>query len=206
MNVGDAILNFNRFDLLFLLFLFGMFVLGFMQGTIRRLLGLGSMFFSFIIAANLSEVIGPFLAANWNQFPDEYAVMLGFGIVFVASSVALTLIIQAFYHRQPLFAKYTFVDEALGGILGVIQGAFLLGVIMVILDSYFLIPGAQVSTGELPFLRGFFDFYTDSATAELFRTQLIPGFYNIFGLFIPDQIENFYFSPGSPAPTPTPGS
>ena len=45
MNVGEAILNFNRFDLLFLLFLFGMFVLGFMQGTIRRLLGLGSMAF-----------------------------------------------------------------------------------------------------------------------------------------------------------------
>ena len=105
MNVGDAILNFNRFDLFFLLFLFGMFVLGFMQGTIRRLLGLGSMLFSFIIAANLRESIGPFLAANWNQIPDEYAVMLGFGIVFVAATVAFTLLIQAFYHRQPLFAE-----------------------------------------------------------------------------------------------------
>ena len=55
MNVGEAILNFNRFDLLFLLFLFGMFVLGFMQGTIRRLLGLASMLFSFLFAANLRE-------------------------------------------------------------------------------------------------------------------------------------------------------
>ena len=86
MNVGEAILNFNRFDLLFLLFLFGMFVLGFMQGTIRRLLGLGSMAFSFLFAANLTNVVGPFLADNWNQFPDEYAVMLGFLIVFVAAN------------------------------------------------------------------------------------------------------------------------
>jgi uncharacterized membrane protein required for colicin V production len=54
VNVGDAIVNFNRFDLLFLLFLFGMFVLGFMQGTIRRLLGLGAMLFSFLFAANLT--------------------------------------------------------------------------------------------------------------------------------------------------------
>ncbi|MFL5725616.1 MAG: CvpA family protein [Chloroflexota bacterium] len=198
MNVGEAIVNFNRFDLLFLLFLFGMFVLGFMQGTIRRLLGLGSMLFSFLFAANLSVVIGPFLAANWNQFPDEYARMLGFLIVFGAASVAFTLIIQAFYHRQPLFPRYNFVDEVIGGILGIIQGAFFLGVIIVILDSYFLIPGAPKTSGELPFLRGFFDFYNDSATAQLFRSQLIPGFYNIFGLFIPSELKAFYTSPSSP--------
>lgn len=190
----EAIVNFNRFDLLFLLFLFGMFVLGFMQGTIRRLLGLGSMLFSFLLAANLRDVIGPFLAANWNQFPNEYAVMLGFGIVFVASTIAFSLVIQGFYHRQPLFQKYTFVDEVIGGVLGVVQGAFLVGVIMVILDSYFLIPNAPQTSGEIPFLRGFFEFYNDSGTANLFRTQLIPGFYNVFGLLIPDDLQNFYFS------------
>jgi len=195
VNVGETILNFNRFDLLFLLFLFGMFVLGFMQGTIRRLLGLGAMAFSFLFAANLTNVVGPFLAENWNQFPDEYAVMLGFLIVFVAANIAFSLIIQGFYHRQPLFAKYTFVDEVLGGILGVVQGAFLVGCLIVILDSYFLIPGAPQSGGELPFLRGFFDFYTTSGTAELFRTQLIPGFFNIFGILIPDNIQTFYSNP-----------
>lgn len=204
MNVGEAIINFNRFDLLFLLFLFGMFVLGFMQGTIRRLLGLGSMLFSFLLAANLREVIGPFLAANWNQFPDEYAVMLGFLIVFIAATIAFSLIIQGFYHRQPLFQKYTFVDEVIGGILGVIQGAFFLGCIIVILDSYFLIPGAPQSAGELGILRSFFDFYTDSGTASLFRNQLIPGFYNIFGLFIPESLMQFYVS--GPAPSTPPSS
>jgi len=195
VNFGEAILNVNRFDLLFLLFLFGMFVLGFMQGTIRRLLGLGSMAFSFLFAANLTNVVGPFLADNWNQFPNEYAVMLGFLIVFVAANVAFSLVIQGFYHRQPLFAKYTFVDEILGGILGVVQGAFLVGCLIVILDSYFLIPGAPQSGGELPFLRNFFDFYTDSGTAELFRTQLIPGFFNIFGILIPDNVQTFYTNP-----------
>jgi membrane protein required for colicin V production len=197
VNVGEAILNFNRFDLLFLLFMFGMFVLGFMQGTIRRLLGLGSMLFSFLLAANLRDVVGPFLAENWNQFPDEYAVMLGFLIVFVASTIAFSLIIQGFYHRTPLFPKYQFVDEILGGILGLVQGAFFLGVIIVILDSYFLVPGAPQTAGELPFLRGFYDFYNGSGTAELFRSQLIPGFYNVFGLLIPDDLQSFYFHPAS---------
>jgi uncharacterized membrane protein required for colicin V production len=192
VNVGDAIVNFNRFDLLFLLFLFGMFVLGFMQGTIRRLLGLGSMLFAFLFAANLRMVIGPFLADNWNQFPDEYAIMLGFGIVFVAATVAFTLIIQGFYHRQPLFAKYTFVDEAIGGTLGIVQGAFLMGCIIVILDSFFTVPNLPQSAGELPFLRGFFDFYNDSGTADLFRTVLIPGFFSVFGLLIPDDLQSYY--------------
>jgi len=197
VNVGEAIVNFNRFDLLFLLFLFGMFVLGFMQGTIRRLLGLGSMLFSFLFAANLSGVIGPFLASNWNQFPDEYAVMLGFLIVFVAANVAFSLIIQSFYHHSPLFPKYNFVDEIIGGLLGIIQGAFLVGCIIVILDSYFLIPGAPQSSGELGFLRGIFDFYNGSGTADLFRTQLIPGFYAIFGILIPDEVQFFYSNPPS---------
>ena len=48
MTVLDAIINVNRFDLLVLLFAFGMFVLGFVQGTIRRVLGLASMLFSFL--------------------------------------------------------------------------------------------------------------------------------------------------------------
>ena len=195
MTVLDAIINVNRFDLLVLLFAFGMFVLGFVQGTIRRVLGLASMLFSFLFAANLRDPLGNYLAANWNQYPDEYAVMLGFLIVFVAANIAFSLIIQGFYHRQPLFAKYTFVDEVLGGILGVVQGAFLVGCLIVILDSYFLIPGAPQSGGELPFLRGFFDFYTDSGTAELFRTQLIPGFFNIFGILIPDNVQTFYTNP-----------
>ena len=88
-----------------------MFVLGFFQGTIRRLLGLASMLFSFLFAANLRAPLGDFLAANWNQFPDEYAVMLGFGIVFMAATIAFTLVIQGFYKHQPLFEKATFVDE-----------------------------------------------------------------------------------------------
>jgi membrane protein required for colicin V production len=198
VNVGDAIVNFNRFDLLFLLFLFGMFVLGFMQGTIRRLLGLGAVLFSFLLAANLRDVIGPFLADNWNQMPDEYAIMLGFLMVFVTANVVFTLLIQAFYHRQPLFPKYNFVDEALGGILGVVQGLLIMGCLIVILDSVFLIPNLSQS-GELPFLRGFFEFYNDSATANLFRSQLIPGFYNVFGLFIPESLQSFYYTPSAPA-------
>jgi uncharacterized membrane protein required for colicin V production len=192
VNIGDFITSINRFDLLVVLFLFGMFVLGFFQGTIRRLLGLGSMLFSFLLAANLRDPIGSYLAANWNQFPDQYAVMLGFGIVFVAATIAFSLVIQGFYKHQPLFEKATFVDEVIGGFLGVLQGLFLIGCVIVILDSFFSIPTIPENGAELPFLRGFHEFLDGSGTAELFRSRLIPGFFNVFGILIPDDLKTFF--------------
>jgi uncharacterized membrane protein required for colicin V production len=190
VNIGDF--HIDQFDLLVVLFLFGMFVLGFIQGTIRRRLGLASMLFSFLFAANLRDSLGSFLAANWNQFPDEYAVMIGFGTVFVAGTIAFTLIIQGFYHRQPLFEKSTIVDEVIGGILGVIQGLLLIGFIIIILDSFFLIPTIPEDPNELILLRGFHGFYDQSGIAALMRRDLIPAFYTLFGLFIPENLKAFY--------------
>jgi membrane protein required for colicin V production len=190
--VIDAIVSINRFDLLVVLFCFGMFVLGFVQGTIRRVLGLASMLFSFLFAANLREPLGGYLAANWNDYPVEYAVMLGFGIVFIAATIAFTIVIQGFYHKQALFQKASFADEVIGGLLGIVQALFLVGCIIVILDSFFLIPTIPKSDNEYRWIRDFFDLMNQSGFADLFRTRLIPGFITVFGLLIPTDIQKFY--------------
>ena len=191
MNIGEF-LSANRFDIITVLFLFGMFVLGFAQGTIRRVLGIASMTFSFLLAANLRDPLGSFLAANWRQFLPEYSVMVGFATVFVAATIAFTLVIQGFYHHQPLFEKYTFVDEAIGGVLGVVQGLLFIGFIVVILDTYFEIPGAVEARGELILIRGIHDFYDNSITAELLRSTLIPGFMTVFGVLIPLDLRSLF--------------
>ena len=188
----DAIVSINRFDLLVVLFCFGMFVLGFVQGTIRRVLGLASMLFSFLFAANLREPLGGYLAENWNDYPDEYAVMLGFGIVFVAATIAFTVVIQGFYHKQALFQKASFADEVIGGLLGIVQALFLVGCIIVILDSFFLDPTIPKSDNEYKWIRDLFDLMNQSGFADLFRTRLIPGFITVFGLLIPTDIQKFY--------------
>lgn len=192
MDIGGFLSSINKFDLLVVLLCFGMFVLGYIQGTIRRVLGLASMLFSFLFAANLRDSVGAYLAANWNQFPDEYAVMLGFLVMFLASAVAFTLVIQGFYHKQALFKRATVADEVIGGVLGVVQALFFVGCIIVILDSFFRIPTIAQSPAELPFLRNLYDFMNGSATAELFRERLIPGFIAVFGLLIPEDIQAFY--------------
>jgi uncharacterized membrane protein required for colicin V production len=182
----------NKFDLLVFFLCFGGFVLGFVQGTIRRVLGLASMLFSFLFAMNLRSSLGAYLAANWNQFPDEYAVMLGFGIVFVAATVAFTLVIQGFYHHQALFKRATFADELIGGILGVVQALFLILCVIVILDSFFRIPTLPKSDAEIPFLRSLYEFMNQSTTADIFRSRIIPGFFTIFGLLVPQDLKAFY--------------
>jgi uncharacterized membrane protein required for colicin V production len=192
VNIGEFLGSVNRFDLLVILFAFGMFVLGFVQGTIRRVLGLASMLFSFLFAANLRDPLGSYLAANWNQFPDEYAIMLGFGIVFIAATIAFTVVIQGFYHKQDLFQRSTFADELIGGVLGIIQALFLVGCIIVILDSFFQIPTIPKTENEFGWIRSLFDEMTKSTTANLFRTRLIPGFISVFGLLIPVDLQRFY--------------
>ncbi|HEX5824687.1 MAG TPA: CvpA family protein [Candidatus Limnocylindrales bacterium] len=192
MNIGEILGSINRFDLLVVLFLFGMFVLGFIQGTIRRVLGLASMLFSFLFAANLRGPLGGYLANNWNDYPDEYAVMLGFAIVFVAATIAFTIVIQGFYHKQDLFKRATFADEMIGGFLGIVQGLFLILAIIVILDSFFQIPTIPKSVNEYPWLRAFWDAIDTSTTGEIFRSRLIPGFITVFGLLIPIDLQAFY--------------
>jgi uncharacterized membrane protein required for colicin V production len=180
------------FDLLFVLFAFGMFVLGFIQGTIRRVLGIASMLFSFLFAANLRQPLGGYLAQNWNDYTDNYAIMLGFGMVFIAATIAFTIIIQGFYHKQSLFQKNTFVDELIGGLLGIVQAFMLVGFVIIILDSFFRDPLNPKTDTEFKWIRDLFDLINESGIADLFRTRLIPGFVTVFGLLIPSEVQRFY--------------
>ncbi len=192
MDVAGFITSQNLFDLLVLLVLFGAFVLGFIQGTIRRLLGIASILFSFLVAAQVRDPLGNFLANNWTQFPREYSYMLGFLIVFVAASVAFSLVIQGFYKRTPLMSQTTIVDELLGGILGILQALIILGAITIILDSFFKLPNIAPSNNELKFLRDFWNALDPSGTARIFRDTLIPAFFAAVGAFIPADIRGLY--------------
>ncbi|MFL5778918.1 MAG: CvpA family protein [Chloroflexota bacterium] len=192
MNFGDLIGSLTTFDLIVIVYLIAWFVLGFAQGTIRRLLGIGAVLFSFLLASNLRDPLGAFLADNWHQFPREYSYMVAYLAIFLAAFIAFSLVVQGFYKPAPLFEKARFVDEVLGGLLGVLEGLLLLGAIIVILDSAFALPGVPVGRGELPLLRDFWNAMNESQTAVLFRTTLIPAFMFVFGFFIPDSIESLY--------------
>ncbi|MGZ8438559.1 MAG: CvpA family protein [Candidatus Limnocylindrales bacterium] len=179
-------------DLLILLYFIAFFVLGFAQGTIRRLIGIGSILFSFLFAANLAEPLGRFLGENWTQFPREYSYMIGFGTVFSAASIAFALVVQGYYKPQQLFQKARFADEILGGVLGIIQAAIIFGAALIILDSFFRLPGFAPDPQELPFLRDFWGGLDGSGTAAFFRSTLIPDTFLLIGFLVPSNLQSLY--------------
>jgi uncharacterized membrane protein required for colicin V production len=192
VDLQEFFTNINRVDLLIFLFFMAFFVLGFAQGTIRRLIGIASILFSFLFAANVAEPLGNYLGANWTQFSKEYATMVGFMTVFLASSVAFAVVVQGLYKTQPLFQKARFLDELVGGILGLLEAALIFGCILVILDSFFRIPGIAPDAQELRFLRQFWEQIDPTNAARMFRETVIPTFFLLTGFLVPDWIERNY--------------
>lgn len=178
-------------DWLIIVYFLAFFVLGFAQGTIRRLIGIASILFSFLFAANIADPLSEFLKANWVDQNPEYSYMVGFLTVFVAASLAFAIVIQGFYKSQPLFEKARFVDELLGGALGVLQAGIILGALIIILDSYYRLNAPPRDT-ELQFLRDLWTFLDGSAIVDFFRSTLIPLFFVLFGFLVPDKIEAMY--------------
>ena len=195
MDLGD-LAGVKTVDWLLIVFFLAFFVLGFAQGTIRRLIGIGSILFSFLLAANVADPLGVFLGNNWTHLPKEYAYMVGFGTVFVAAALAFAIVVQGFYRPQPLFEKARFVDEIIGGLLGILQAGLILLAVVVILDTFFLRNIAK-DPDEIGFLRDLWTALNGSEIVRIFRETVIPAFFTLFGLFIPDSIEAYY--PGKPA-------
>ena len=95
-------------DWIILIYFLAFFVLGFAQGTIRRLIGIASILFSFLFAANVAGPLGDFLKANWTDQNPQYSFMVGFLTIFVAAALAFAIVVQGFYRPQPLFEKARF--------------------------------------------------------------------------------------------------
>lgn len=192
MNIGEFIASINLFDLLFMLGLFGFFILGFLQGTIRRLLDLLAVAFSFLLAMQIRGPLGDFLAQNWTQFPPEYAVMFGFLLAFVTTLIILLVLIQAFYRPVAIFVRFPILDEVLGGVLGMVFFALLIGAMIVIFDSFFALPGFVEDEDEIGILRAIYDFYNPSATAALYRDTVIPWLFALLPFFVPSDLQELY--------------
>src|ERR1700690_102672 len=150
-----------------------MFLIGLNPGTIRGVLGLLAILFSFLLASTVRGSLGTFLASHWHQFPAPYAWMLGYLTVFIVGSIAFSLVIQGFYKPSPLFPNASIVDELLGGVLGVLEGLLILGALTIILDSTFAAsPPVLKSDNEIAAIRDFWTALNNSGTAGIFRDPL----------------------------------
>jgi len=192
VDVVEFIEGLNLFDLLVVFFVAGFFVVGYIQGTLRRLLGLAITLVSLLLALNLRDPLGAWLAQYWTQLPKAYVYMLAFGISFLVIYIAGSVTVQTFYKRTPLFAKMTVLDELIGGILGALQALLMVGTLILILDSYYSLPGIPADPDEIGLLRDIYNFYDTSQVAALFRDSLIPLFFALFGWIVPSELAELY--------------
>jgi len=194
VDIIESVTSIQAVDLLIFFNLFALFILGFMQGIIRRLLGIASILLSLLVAAQLQAPFGSFLAENWTQYPREYNYMLAFGSVFVAGSVAATVTIQLFFRPAPLFAKYPVIDELVGGMLGLIQGGLILAAFFLITDPFFVTVGQQARGTEFPFIREIHQALNGSETATIVRDRLIPSILALLGGVFPASVTDLFTS------------
>lgn len=192
MDIIGAITSIKAVDLLVFFAFFALFILGYMQGVIRRLLGIGSIIVSLLVAAQLRLPVGAFLSEHWTQYSPAYDHMIAFAAIFLAGITASTIALQLFFKPIPLFARYPVVDEILGGLLGLLQGALILAAFYLITDPFFTITGQGQQANEFPFIRQIHDILEGSVTADVVRHQLVPAVLFFFGgLFPPDVIRVF---------------
>ncbi|MFH0750516.1 MAG: CvpA family protein [Chloroflexota bacterium] len=192
MDVLAFIERLNLFDILVAFFVAGFFVVGYIQGALRRVLGLAIVLLSLLLALNLRDPLGAWLAQYWTHLPKPYVYMLAFGGSALTIYIAGSITIQTFYRRTTLFAKATMVDELVGGILGAFQALLLVGALIVVLDSYYALPGNPTDPDELGILRDIYNFYASSQVVDLFRASLIPLFFVIFGWIVPSDLREYY--------------
>lgn len=188
----DILSHENLFDLLVILLMVAAFILGFLQGSVRRLIGIAAAVFSLILAAQMRTPIGDYLAGNWVQFPPGYTHMLAFGAVFIISVIVIAILTQVYYERSPLLPKAPLADPLLGGLLGIVEALFLIGGLIMVLDSYFLTPNLITGAGEFVVIRDFQSAVDVSRTAALFRHDLFPAFFFVIGLLIPEDLRSLY--------------
>jgi len=188
------VLGVPLFDLLFVAALLIGFVAGFVQGVIRRALGIASLLFAFFLAAALRVPLGSLLAANWTALRPAYVEMLAFLGLFIVIAIVSTVAIQGLYRRTPIFEDAEWLDELLGGVLGVMQVLLMVGMFLIIFDSYFGLATATFDPREIPLLRSIWDAVDITAMAGFYRDVLIPVFIALAGPFIPADIRRLYLT------------
>ena len=184
----------TAFDLVIFLALLAMFVVGYAQGVVRRLLGIAAIVFALIVGAQLRTPLGDYLANQWTSISPTYSDMVAFGAVFLATAVTLSLAIQLTYRPAPLFPRYPVLDEILGGILGVIQGVIILVAIIMIVDPYYnqSSVGERPGFGEFTLLRTLHGFLDPTLTAAILRDNVIPVILAVIGFLFPQEVRDTF--------------
>ncbi len=168
------------------------FFLGYTQGVLRQLLGVGVFLVAFIVAAYLRSPVGAWLASNWTWLPVDFSAMVAFIASFLVLLGVMTIAVQAYYKRVLVAARYAVVDEIAGGILGVLVAGLIVAEIVIAGDNYYHGAGLQAPAGDVGWMRSLYDGLDGSAIVHAARTGLIPGLLALLGPLLPEAVRTLH--------------
>lgn len=110
------------------------------------MLAIGAWAVAFLLAANLRESLGRYLASQWTNFAVDYVYLLAFGIIAIVTFVVLLVLIRAGTRGPKGVSSIPFVDALLAGSLGVVLGVLIMTATSVILATFY----GPTAPGERP--------------------------------------------------------
>jgi hypothetical protein len=166
------------------------FFVGYTQGVLRQVLGVGVFLVAFLGGAYLRAPVGSWLASNWTWLPAQFSEMIAFTASFLVLLGVLTLAVQAYYQRVVLDARYAVLDELAGGILAVLIAVLVVSVLVLNGDAYYHGVGAQPPAGDVGWLRSVYGDLDGSAIVHAIRSGLLPGLLTVLGPLLPAAVRS----------------
>jgi uncharacterized membrane protein required for colicin V production len=187
VDLGALIGSLRVIDIVLLLLFAGGFLIGFFQGLMRQLAGIFAWFMSFLLAANIRDPLAGWLGNYWTQYSPEYVQMLAFGILYVVFLVVANIGLQLAMKRAPLFAHMSFVDELVGGALGVVLTIVIVAAGVIVVDDYYA--GAEQNSAEVSWVADLEAGFDESAIVRGMRNSLAPGLLAVLGPLVPMDVR-----------------
>lgn len=174
-------------DVALLLLLAGGFVLGFYRGLVRQMVALGAWLVVFLGSVYLRLPVGDWLGRSSSQFSFDYAQMLAFTALYVALFIGAVTLIE-FGGAGSSLTKYPLLDDALGGLAGLLLAVLVAAGLLVALDSYY-VAHPTILPGELIWLRQLHADLSDSALAGPLHDWVIRPLGTLLSPILPADIR-----------------
>lgn len=176
------------FDIVVILVAMGMFVVGWFQGAIRQVLTILGFLVAFLLAANLRDQLGGFLAHNWTFYDRDFNFMLALLGLFLVFSITIQIALVLFYRRILIHPRFVWLDEFVGALLAVFEVALVMALLTVIFDSYYA--SNQLERADIGWARSFADLLKSSAIAGALRESFLPPLLAVLHSLLPADVAN----------------
>ncbi|PKL82255.1 MAG: hypothetical protein CVV24_11085 [Ignavibacteriae bacterium HGW-Ignavibacteriae-3] len=122
----------NYLDYIILIVVIIGFLLGFKDGLVRKIIGLIGLILGAILAFKFSSEIGKLITPFFNN--DEYLSGVIAGVIIFLTIILIASLLKRIVH--PFDKVNRFLNQFLGGIIGVVQITFFLSALFLFLNIF----------------------------------------------------------------------